>query len=233
MMVKKPTSSSKSTALAGVSEKTAAIAKAALRDEAVQRLHGLEKTLREVALAPVTGHSATMLKSIADFAQAQMVWAARQRLGKDVEDHGFGIKTEAMAELGRVMEKLPKAKGTRGTLAGKDASGGSKMIPPEDDVESLEKLGIDKQTANVARKLAALEPTELNAVVARDKTLAAVQREKKAVALDTRLALPDAKYRVLYADPPWQYGDTADAGAVQSQGAASHPHQRIVPSSAC
>ena len=91
----------------------------------------------------------------------------------------------------------------------------------------------DKATANQARKLAALEPTELNAVVARDKTLAAVQREKKAVALETRLTLPDAKYRLLYGDPPWQYADTADAGAVQSQGAASHPHQRIVPSSAC
>ena len=112
MMVKK------STALAGVSEKTAEIAKAALRDEAVHRLHGLEKTLREVALAPVTGHSATMLKTIADFAQAQMVWAARQKLGKDVEDHGFSIKTEALAELGRVMEELPKATGTQGQLSG-------------------------------------------------------------------------------------------------------------------
>ena len=127
MMVKKSGKShrrpSKSTALAGVSEKTAEIAKAALRDEAVHRLHGLEKTLRDVALAPVAGHSAAMLKTIADFAQAQMVWAARQRLGQDVEDHGFGIKTEAMAELGRVLEELPKR------TTSHSRGGGSKLKP--------------------------------------------------------------------------------------------------------
>ena len=186
------------------------------------RLHSLEKTLRDVALAPVAGHSATMLKTIADFAQAQMVWAARQRLGKDVEDHGFGIKTEAMAELGRVMDKLPKATGTRGQLKGgrKGKPGGSPENPPGFGPETLEALGVDKKTANAARKLAALEPTELNAVVARDTTLAAVQREKKAVDLDTRLALPDAKFRLLCGDPPWPYTDKADAGSVQSQGAA-------------
>ena len=35
-----------------------------------------------------------------------------------------------------------------------------------------------------------------------------------------RIALPDAKCRVIYADPPWKYNDKADAGAVQSSGAA-------------
>ena len=64
-----------------------------------------------------------MLKAIADFAKAQMVWAARQKLGQDVEDRGFSIKTEAMAELGRVMEKLPKAEGTRGQLKGQTEKG--------------------------------------------------------------------------------------------------------------
>ena len=37
-----------------------------------------------------------------------------------------------------------------------------------------------------------------------------------------RVSLPDAKYRVLYADPPWSYNDKADAGAVQSGGAERH-----------
>ena len=38
--------------------------------------------------------------------------------------------------------------------------------------------------------------------------------------MELRLELPDAKYRVIYADPPYAYNDQADAGAVQSGGAA-------------
>ena len=33
-----------------------------------------------------------------------------------------------------------------------------------------------------------------------------------------RTSLPDAKYRVVYADPPWKYNDKADVGSVQSGG---------------
>ena len=66
--------------------------------------------------------------------------------------------------------------------------------------------------------MAALTGTEVNAVAARDKTLAQVTREKTATVRATRLALPDAKYRVIYADPPWKYNDKADAGSVQAGG---------------
>ena len=57
-------------------------------------------------------------------------------------------------------------------------------------------------------------------MAARDKTLAAVTREKAAKVRETRISLPDAKYRVIYADPPWKYNDTADGGGVQGKGAA-------------
>ena len=97
-----------------------------------------------------SGHSATMLKAIADFAQAQIVWAARQRLGKDVEDHGFSIKTEAMAELGRVMAALPKATGAKGHAGPGRGKPGSQMDPRFNEPPTLDELGIDKKTANAA-----------------------------------------------------------------------------------
>ena len=40
----------------------------------------------------------------------------------------------------------------------------------------------------------------------------------KAADVTRRVSLPDAKYRVLYADPPWSYHDKDDAGAVQAGG---------------
>ncbi len=35
-------------------------------------------------------------------------------------------------------------------------------------------------------------------------------------------SLPKGKYSVIYADPPWKYADTCEAGAVQSKGADKH-----------
>lgn len=36
------------------------------------------------------------------------------------------------------------------------------------------------------------------------------------------LALPDGKYKVLYADPPWSYNDKCETGAIQSGGCETH-----------
>lgn len=53
-------------------------------------------------------------------------------------------------------------------------------------------------------------------------TAARAMREERAADMRQAVRLPNAKYRVLYADPPWSYNDTADAGAVQGQGAHHH-----------
>lgn len=49
-----------------------------------------------------------------------------------------------------------------------------------------------------------------------------MKREAVAEAARRQAALPTAKFRVLYADPPWQYHDKADVGSVQSGGAEQH-----------
>jgi N6-adenosine-specific RNA methylase IME4 len=51
----------------------------------------------------------------------------------------------------------------------------------------------------------------------KNKLLPARQIEKP-----TTLPLPEGKYNVIYADPPWKYADTCEAGAVQSKGADKH-----------
>lgn len=198
------------------------LSREALRDDGIRRLHGLRQALEAIKLRP----DIRPLKTIADFASAQVHWAAKQQLGKDVENDGFAIKTEALALLGDVIKEGPKAEGTRGQLTtagpGRGKTGGVKLSPPVSDVPTLKDQGVDKRTAKTARKLAALAPAELHAVIAREKTLAAVTREKKAVELEKRIALPDAKFFIVYADPPWSYNDKADAGAVQGKGAGHH-----------
>jgi N6-adenosine-specific RNA methylase IME4 len=171
-------------------------------------------------------------KLISDVAAAQEVLATRQRLGDDVIGHAHAIKTEALAGLGDLLKRMPKSGGGRrpkGSRGSKGRISGTKSEPLMGSPSTLAELGIDKKTSSLAQRLAALSGTERNAVAARDKTLAQVTREKVAKVRAKRLALPDAKFRVVYADPPWQYRDKADAGSVQSGGAArQYPTMSIV-----
>jgi len=188
------------------------LSKTVLRDLVVKRLDEAGRAL-EVAVT-IPQH-----KLVADVAAAQEIFAARQSLSDDVIGYAHALKIEALAGLGELLKKAPKAKGT--DRGGRPKIDGSRKVPSITP-PTLAEQGVNKKTANLARKLAALSDTERNAVAARDKTLAAVTREKAAKVRETRISLPDAKYRVIYADPPWNYNDKADAGAVQAGGAEKY-----------
>ena len=55
----------------------------------------------------------------------------RLRVCAVVIGHAHVLKTEALAKLGKMIKRAPKAKGTRGQLRGTKVSGGSKVDPPE------------------------------------------------------------------------------------------------------
>jgi N6-adenosine-specific RNA methylase IME4 len=181
-----------------------------LQDRVVKILHDSRRNLSIAVTIP-------QHKLIADLAAAQEVFSTRQRLGEDVIGYAHALKVEALAGLGELLKKQPKATGTRGQLKGRGVIGGASTEPP---IATLADLGIDKKTSSLAQRLAALSDVERNAIASRDKTLAEVTRTKTAASRAVRLSLPDAKYRIVYADPPWAYRDTADAGAVQTGGAA-------------
>ena len=112
--------------------------------------------------------------------------ARRHELGKDIEDHAFAIKTEAERGLGLAMAAAEKATGTRGQLTGRGVIGASTRSRQKKNVPSYSEQGINTALANKARKMAALTGAEVNAVAARDKTLAQVAREKTAEVREKR-----------------------------------------------
>jgi N6-adenosine-specific RNA methylase IME4 len=188
-----------------------------LKDRVVQRLLEAEKALGQAL-------GVDQVKLVMDAAAAQEVFAKRQRLGEDVIGYAHTIKTRALGRLGELLEKLDKAKGAR--LAGRSPGsnsgvGGTKMEPPT-AAATYADLGISKKIAAVAQQLAALPLETREAIAQRETTIAKVRRERKAADIRKAVSLPDAKYRVLYADPPWHYRDKADEGAVQAGGAARH-----------
>lgn len=61
---------------------------------------------------------------------------------------------------------------------------------------------------------------QLESVKCGDKSVPQVKREAKREELRERAKLPDAKYRVIYADPPWNYGDNRLGLAGENTGGA-------------
>lgn len=95
---------------------------------------------------------------------------------------------------------------------------------PKTVAEIAMQHGVDRATAfraaNVYRaveKLAETQPEQAQAVRDGVKRFNEVRREIKLEEVKKTVALPTAKYRVIYADPPWKYGDqlTEDYGPVK------------------
>lgn len=75
----------------------------------------------------------------------------------------------------------------------------------------------DGKRAEAIEKLAESQPEQAQLVRDGLKRFNLVRREIKLEEVKKSVALPTAKYRVIYADPPWKYGDqlTEDYGAVK------------------
>lgn len=150
-------------------------------------------------------------KLILDVAAAAQVYARRQKLGAEAIRYATGVKDEALMKLGAQMAEGPKNKGTRGQLTG-DLPGGYEINPPGDTVPTYQQLGIDKKTANEARKLARLakaRPDLAEKLVSGEiKQAEAMRQMRKAEVAEKVKELPANKYRVIYADPPWSYGNS-------------------------
>lgn len=75
----------------------------------------------------------------------------------------------------------------------------------------------DGKRADAIERLAVTAPEQAKAVLDGKKRFNEVRREIKLEEVKEAAALPDAKYRVIYADPPWKYGDqlTEDYGPVK------------------
>ena len=181
-------------------------------DRVVQRLQQAEE-----ALAYAVGIDQVRL--VMDVAAAQEVFATRQRMGEAVIGQAHTLKVRALVKLGELLETLPKAKG--GEHGGRSRIDGSR-VEPSNPTPTYADLGVTKKLASVAQQLAALPEATREAIAQREVTWAQAMRDVKAAEVTRRVSLPDAKYRVLYADPPWSYNDKADAGAVQAGGAERH-----------
>jgi len=150
------------------------------------------------------------IKEFKDIALTAKDWAERKGLGENVVREANSLVLQAERKLGKMLKETERAKGTKGQLKGKDVSGGHSMIPPEDDTPTLAELGITKRESSEAQLLADIEEEEFEKLKEGKTTKKAVlnekRREKKRDELKEKSLIPgDKKYRIIYADPPWEY----------------------------
>ena len=119
------------------------LSKTVLRDRVVKIL---DESGRGLAVAVTIPQH----KLISDVAAAQEVFATRQRLGDDVIGYAHALRIEALAGLGALIKASPKHPGARGRKGG--GTRGSRKDPRVDLPPTLPEQGVDKKTANLARK---------------------------------------------------------------------------------
>jgi N6-adenosine-specific RNA methylase IME4 len=170
--------------------------------------------------ALVEAKTATQVKAVMDAAAAAEIFARRQRLSEETIQHATAIKLDAERKLGGILREMPKSEG------GRPPEKTGSEVEPVLSTPTLAELGIDKKTSMRAQKLADLPDETFEAVrLGEVKVNEALRQQRREELIERAIALPAGQYRVVYADPPWQYGDerTSLAGYSDSAAAAQYP----------
>lgn len=165
-------------------------------------------------------------KYILDVATAAEVLAKRQSLGEEAIGYAHAIKTEALAQLGKLLKEMPKATGAKGV--------GPIAVPQQNRnaVSTLAEIGISKKTSMVAQQLAALPDDTRQKIAEREQTLkqALLDAKKNLHYADfsspssgtctvddlNKLLLQGKTFGTIYADPPWSYGNQGTRAATDN-----------------
>lgn len=160
------------------------------------KLDGATRALAEVRDAPSA-------KRAMDVAAAAEHFARKARLGKAAVDYAVGIKLDAERMLGMYLRPLPEAK--RGPKPDTELLSDSEN---KSRLDLYEEIGITPKLASEAQRLASLpDDTFARVKIGEIKPMVALRDQRRAELGDRIRALPAGKFRVVYADPPWKYGD--------------------------
>lgn len=158
------------------------------------------------------------VKDIRDKSVALAAYA-RQAKNKDLEADAIEIRLRAERRIGQMMEQGKEDRASEGGFRRDDGFSENPSLKP-----TLKEVGIDKNLANRARRGASKSDKEFDdsvksarekarraankALNERDKAEQRAERERDLAA--KQRAMPDKKYGVIYADPPWKFAPYSD-----------------------
>lgn len=135
-------------------------------------------------------------------------------------DKAFAKALEKIGEEAAARKAKGRPKGKSKGKAPKPAADGAEELPQSIGEDTATKH--DNETSSAVAKASGTNRTYLAAadkiieehpelaeeVLAGTKSLTQAQREVKKQEIAKRVDWPEGKYRVIYADPPWSYGNT-------------------------
>lgn len=145
-------------------------------------------------------------KELKDLALTAADWAKRKGMGEEAIQHCRSYAMRAEIKMGEMLAQTERAKGT--DKAGRTSKLDGSRELPSNPPPTLTDLGITKRESSHAQKLASQPADKQEQIIEGKRSLTQIQREQKAIEISKKVSLPDAKYRVIYADPPWSYGNT-------------------------
>jgi N6-adenosine-specific RNA methylase IME4 len=173
--------------------------------------------------------NAPSLETLKAMKDAASFYQKRFKKVKEVSDVAGEAQIAADVKLADELNKLPKAKGTRGQIQGRKkgsggrgnkanlSSGGTITAPPDEKWPTLAEMGIDKKWAAQAHKVSEIsedlraqfiEQLKADGKDVTPKSLLAKNRsakkeEKKQIILKSRFSA-DGPFGTVVTDPPWE-----------------------------
>jgi len=183
--------------------------------EAVERVWSLNRVRRHLNPSQAAIAEARREQMHAIYAPVREAAKEREKAGKGSDGSGGRGRTKNPRQL--IAEGLPDERKT--------------------DAIRAAAAGTNREYVRQADRLVREKPDLAAAVERGEKTLSQVAREMRKEELSKNVSpLPSGKYRVIYADPPWQYGDTMNIskdGLSEDWGAAKKHYPTMAIKEIC
>jgi N6-adenosine-specific RNA methylase IME4 len=151
------------------------------------------------------------IKQIKDIAIAVKAYVKAKGLGIEMKNEASEIEIRAIREMGKLLEQKQEA----GELAkqGQSFGYGSCTIPEHEQPVTLPEIGVTRKESSTSKNLASVNDQIFEEVINEfidnktPLTKTALLRKFAIVNTEIDIKIPDGKYRIIYADPPWEYSD--------------------------
>ena len=139
-------------------------------------------------------------KELKDLALTAADWAKRKGMGEDTIRYCKSYALEAQRKMGELLKATERNKGAAGI-------GPIAVSEEYHNAPTLKELGLTKKESSEAQFLADLPDSEFEKIVSGETSITKLKREQARTEAKN-VNPPTGKYRIIYADPPWKYGNT-------------------------
>ena len=168
-------------------------------------------------------------------AEAARHYAKAAKLGIEAQNHAAEIKIRAERKAGELLGELERGKPNPNGANQHVEVASQTVTQPSEYKEAIDDIGVSRMQANRWQDLAKLPEETFEGHIEETKAEGAElttsglmrkaqehKRERMRAEKHDPVSPPDGKsYRVLYADPPWSYGNSGVIGETDNYGRAA------------